>query len=245
METNNYSNISIDYVLNNLLETAKQDLNVSKELYKKGYYAPSLFYLQQGLEKLNKYLYGRIMYPSMSISKLEKLFMELGHNFTKNIQKTLSNSLKQLKRYTNKNSDVYTELESYLRQFNEKLMSVAKAQVDFSALKGSLNSVETFSSCGMNLISSELNQIEPILKKSNYNLNIDLVYLTNNIKSILKAFYIQFFFDRYDLISMVRYPTKSNKYTSPYKYYNKDNEFVKEFKYIHEQISKILKDIEK
>lgn len=244
METNNYNNISIDYVLNNLLETAKQDLNVSKELYKKGYYAPSLFYLQQGLEKLNKYLYGRI-YPSTSISKLEKLFMELGHNFTKSIQKTLSNSLKQLKRYTNKNSYVYTELESFLRQFNEKLMSVDKAQVDFNSLKESLNFVETFPSYGMNLMSSELSQIELILKKSNYNLNIDLVYLTNNIKSILKTFCIQFFFDRYDLISTVRYPTKSNKYTSPYKYYNKDNEFVKEFKYIHEQISKILKDIEK
>jgi hypothetical protein len=123
------------------------------------------------------------------------------------------------------------------------LDTLAETQVDFNTLKGILGSVETLDV--MNLISSELNQIELILKKSNYNLNIDLVYLTNNIKSILKAFCIQLFFDRYDLISMVRYPTKSNKYTSPYKYYNKDNEFVKEFKYIHEQISKILKDIEK
>jgi len=41
---------------------------------------------------------------------------------------------------------------------------------------------------------------------------------------------------------MVRYPRVT---TSSYKYYNKDNEFIKEFKYVHEQISKILKDIEK
>jgi len=121
METNNYSNISIDYVLNNLLETAKQDLNVSKELYEKGYYAPSLFYLQQGLEKLNKYLYGRIS-PSMSISELEELFRKLSHNFTNNILKNLSDIRKQLKKHKNENSNACKELESFLKQFNERLM---------------------------------------------------------------------------------------------------------------------------
>ncbi len=239
MVNNNNVTMSRDDILNALLDTAEKDLYVSRELYNKGYYAPSIFYLQQGVEKLNKYLYGRI-YTNLNENELENLFKKIGHNFTKSVREAIIKLDKQLKRLKTKDSNA-SELELYLEQFTEKLDMCAESTVDFNLLKESLDFIDTRPSYGMNLTLSELSQIKSF--KNYYDYSIDSVYLIKNIKSILKAFSIQFFFDKYDLINTTRYPTMSNQYASPYKYYNKDNELVKEFNYILEQLSKILKDL--
>gem|GEM_PF-5966448 len=237
--------MSIDDMLNNLLDTAEKDLAVSKQLYDKGYYAPSIFYIQQSVEKLVKYIYGKIN-NDLDITQLEKLFKKLGHNFLDSIYKIINK----------RNQDTNLNLK-YLKEFKEeveKSKKQAEQAVNFKILQDALNELENtdpnlLESKIRNLLESKIrNEFNLIVNDSTRSnkLNIDKLninYLIKNIKPVLKAYFVQYFFDHYDLINTTRYPTKNNKYESPYKYYDNNNEFIKHFNYIHEQVSKIFKDL--
>ena len=225
--------MSIDDMLNNLLDTAENDLAVSKQLYDKGYYAPSIFYIQQSIEKLNKYILGKITKP-LEITQLENSFKILGHNLLDGIYKTINQILKI-------NQNINLNLK-YLEEFNEELKKHKKQTVDFKILQDALNNLENIVT-NTNLLTRMCNTYNSIINDSVRSNIPNIDYLIKNINIVLKAFFVQYFFDHHDLINTTRYPTKNNYYKSPYKYYDNNNEFIKHFNYIHDQISKIFKDL--
>lgn len=236
------------------LEIAFEDLKVSKELYNSQYFPQAIFYLQQSIEKIVKY----VGLKNETIS-VEELMKPIGHKTSKIFKKELVRQISNTP--FNSEEDLFKEfqvLDNIIQKEDDStLIPSLKEQIDdflsapetdfpISSLKTPEDIIEFLKNNN-----AEESLITDLQKKINDQKFYD--FIINRIGSFiplqpkyLKAIQVLFILTCYfeKAVSLVRYPI-ADSFENPSTIYTQKHILVENLGYFHKITYDCLKQIQK
>lgn len=234
-------------------DISKEDLETSKLLFENNFYPQSLFYFQQSIEKLIKYLGLKD-----EIISMQDLKLKVSHNSSLIFKKALI----KYKNHNNSSVDFdinkeFQELDEIIKKTpDEKVLEVILKNIfdiltNKPELPFEIEKIENFEDLYQVLkkLSPDMPQLEELRQIDNHKLFKPIAEkmlkdfkagFSEYIQGIIILFYINTISQR--LVSAVRYPNL-NQMINPSEIYNKVNPLVKELPTLHKALEYSLETI--
>ena len=217
-----------------LLDISKEDFNASKLLYDNDFYPQSLFYFQQSVEKLIKYLGIKD-----GIIKQEDLRKQISHNSSIVFKRAMAKY--QYLDSSNNDFDVNSEFQDLkniidkipenklLDVILDKILETIKGEISLPFNIDKIQSFEEFYKY-LKETDPDTPNLDDFINGKTFRQRAQIMFedlkseLKDNIKGIAMLFYINIVTER--LVSSVRYPDINNM-TNPSEKYNSENPLIK------------------